>query len=373
MSLWFIILVCVFFSFSNAWLFSGPDCDELTNCVSCTRTKSWSGERCRWCYRTSTCHAHGSLVNKCSRAEDVANPVKCNKIVHAKYNKNLAYKLVFLSALAYSPDVAKSLSGASEVKTFHLVKQVIKSCSGGAFCSGFVAVSRSKKAIAIAFRGTKHLQQLITQMRRVLIEPKASFKTGGKVQVYFKEAFEVVWIDLQHYVYEQINKYPNYKICVTGHSLGGAIASLASAVIAFERKTPKDILVLYTFGQPRVGNYDYALAHDRLVPQSFRVTHYRDVVVHLPTCTVLAPGTPCISLGGGPYHHGKEIFYENEIMTKDSPYKLCDGLPYNEDLSCSNYPLIWSKCFSGELSKCIDDHQYYFGIIVGNWWKKIQV
>ena len=67
----------------------------------------------------------------------------CNKIVYAKYDKNLAYKLVFLSAFAHSPDVAKYLIGASEVKTFHLVKQVIKSCSRGAFYSGFVAVSHS--------------------------------------------------------------------------------------------------------------------------------------------------------------------------------------------------------------------------------------
>ena len=372
MCLRFLIFVCVFVGFSSAWLFSGPDCDEMKDCVSCTRTKSWSRERCRWCYRTSTCHAHGSLVNKCSRAEYVAYPVSCNKIVHAKYDKNLAYKLVFLSALAYSPDVAKYLSGASELKTFHLVKQVIKSCSGGAFCSGFVAVSYSKKAIVIAFRGTQHFEQLITEMRRVLTEPKQSFQAGGKVQAYFKEAFEVVWKDLQHYVYEQMKKYPNYQVWVTGHSLGGALASLASTVIAFARKTAKYNLVLYTFGQPRVGNYDYAFAHDSLVPQSFRLTHYRDIVVNLPTCRT-APGAPCIALGGGPYHHGKEIFYENKIMTKDSPYKLCDGLPYNEDLRCSNNPLIWSKCFSTELPKCIDDHRYYFGIRVGTWWKKIQI
>ncbi|XP_028400147.1 lipase ZK262.3-like [Dendronephthya gigantea] len=367
-----LIFVCVSFSFSKGWLFSGPNCDELKDCVSCARTESWSGKRCRWCYRTSTCHAHGSLVNKCSRAENVVKSANCDKIVYARYDKTVAYKLVFLSALAYSPDVAKYLSGASEVKSFHLVKQVIKSCSGGALCSGFVAVSHSEKAIAIAFRGTQHFEQLITEMRRVLTEPKQSLQAGGKVQAYFKQVFQVVWKDLENYVYEQIKKYPNYKVWVTGHSLGGAIASLASTTIAFEQKTPKNNLLLYTFGQPRVGNYDYAFAHDSLVPQSFRLTHYRDIAVHLPTCKT-APGAPCIALGGGPYHHGKEIFYKNEIMTKDSPYKLCDGLPYNEDLGCSNNPLIWSKCFSTELSKCIDDHRYYFGIRVGKWWKKMQI
>ena len=72
--------------------------------------------------------------------------------------------------------------------------------------------------------------------------------------------------------------------------------------------------MLYTFGQPRVGNYDYPLAL----------------------------GTPCIALGGWPYHHGKEFFYSEENMVESSPYKLCEGLPHNKDLGCSNNPLVWS-------------------------------
>ena len=136
-------------------------------------------------------------------------------------------------------------------------------------------------------------------------------------------AFKAVWHDLQKYVNEEVKKNPSYSVWVTEHSLGGALASLASTLIMFEGKTPKDNLMLYTFGQPRVGNYDYALTHDGLVPLSFRVTHYRDIVVHLPTCLAIAPGTPCIAFGSWPYHHGKEIYYRDEIMTKSSPYKTC--------------------------------------------------
>ena len=40
---------------------------------------------------------------------------------------------------------------------------------------------------------------------------------------------------------------------MTGHSLGGALASLASTLIIYEGETSKDDLMLYTFGQPRVG------------------------------------------------------------------------------------------------------------------------
>ena len=166
-------------------------------------------------------------------------------------------------------------------------------------------------------------------------------------------------------------RYRNYKVWVTGHSLGGALASLASTVLSYETRTPKNNLFLYTFGQPRVGDYQYAFQHDKLVPISFRVTHYRDPVVHLPTCKTLAPGTPCIGYIGKPYHHGKEIYYGNAVMTKTSSYKRCQGLPHNEDLKCSNNPRVWLQCFAGikALNNCINDHKVYFGVDVGVWCK----
>ena len=370
MTFLYVLLVCISLSDSNAWLLSGPDCDDQKDCVSCTSTKSWSGQNCRWCPRRSTCHTFGSLENKCSQAENIIESNDCSKIVYRRYDNNLAYKMIFLCSIAYSNNVARYLPRATEVNTFHLVKQVTKPCSGGAFCSGFVAVSHSEKSIAVAFRGTEHSQQLVNEILRILTEPKQVFETGGRVQRYFLHAFEVVWSDLQNHVYEQLRKHPSYKVLVTGHSLGGAIASIASTVIAFKKKTTKDNLLLYTFGQPRVGNHEYALSHDTLVPLSYRVTHYRDIVVNLPTCKTVPPA-PCISVGGGPYHHGKEIYYPNEIMTRYSPYKTCIGLPYNEDLSCSNNPKVWLKCFSSQFSKCIDDHQQYFGISVGTWWENL--
>ena len=363
----FVVLACLSLSYSSGNdKCSTGDCHSQRDCVSCTNTKSWSGENCRWCPRDQACHAQASLANECSRAENIINPNDCDTIVHAEYDKHLAYKMIFLSALAYSDDVAKYIPKATEVDKFHLVSQIKQPCSGDAVCSGFVAVSHSQKAIAIAFRGTEHLKQLVTEVLHVLTQPKSLFSAGGKVQGYFLDAFQTIWKDLKNHAYKSMKSYPNYKIWVTGHSLGGALASLASTAIMSEGKASKHNLMLYTFGQPRVGNYDYALAHDKLVPQSFRVTHYRDVVVHLPTCTKYDVHQPCISVGGGPYHHGKEIYYDNAVMIKDSPHKICKGLPHNEDLNCSNDSV--KKCATSP-GKCIDDHKKYFGISVGTWWK----
>lgn len=65
-------------------------------------------------------------------------------------------------------------------------------------------------------------------------------------------------------VQERLNKDPNLRISVTGHSLGGAQASLAAVHLIKEGIVPQAKLELYTFGQPRVGNSQFAFEFDRV-------------------------------------------------------------------------------------------------------------
>jgi triacylglycerol lipase len=50
-----------------------------------------------------------------------------------------------------------------------------------------------------------------------------------------------------------LDKYPTAEIFVTGHSLGGALAVLAAVDIK-HNISPESEVILYTYGQPRVGN-----------------------------------------------------------------------------------------------------------------------
>ena len=52
-----------------------------------------------------------------------------------------------------------------------------------------------------------------------------------------------------------LKKYRGSSIYVTGHSLGGAIATVAALDIRHTYDAPMKV---YTFGQPRVGNALYA-------------------------------------------------------------------------------------------------------------------
>lgn len=102
-------------------------------------------------------------------------------------------------------------------------------------------------------------------------------------------------------------------IYVTGHSLGGAIATLAAADLY--SLTPD--LTLYTFGSPRVGDLTFATYFDKIVPDTWRIVHKNDLVPHIPQRFL------------GFRHVSREVWYYGE----GSQFKQCNG---GEDDSCSN-------------------------------------
>ena len=117
-----------------------------------------------------------------------------------------------------------------------------------------------------------------------------------------------------------IDRYPGFNVQINGHSLGGAIASLTSAALVYDKVLREEKKSLYTFGMPRVGVKEYTASHDKLVNNSWRVVHYKDVISHLPTCTIV---TGC-DLTNGPYHHRTEVFYPSVNMIKSSPKIVCE-------------------------------------------------
>ena len=106
---------------------------------------------------------------------------------------------------------------------------------------------------------------------------------SGKVNTYFLSTFKRIWDAGMKNDFLALQKaYPNYKILVTGHSLGGALASIAAATISYNECASAEDIKLITFGQPRVGNSEYAASMDKLVPNTLRVVNGRDPVVQVP-------------------------------------------------------------------------------------------
>ena len=106
-------------------------------------------------------------------------------------------------------------------------------------------------------------------------------------------------------------KYPGYSILVTGHSLGGALATLSTYLgitCEMDGKDPpfKDRLVyVYTFGEPRVGNYPFAADYDARNGNHYRLIYNRDPVPHVALHGDQCPHDPTWqSMGHGCVWHG---------------------------------------------------------------------
>ena len=107
-------------------------------------------------------------------------------------------------------------------------------------------------------------------------------------------------------------QYPGYQLIVTGHSLGGAVATLAGLTLLNAGYSP----TVYSFGSPRVGNAPFAAYTSKILVYNYRVTHYRDLIPHIPPRSLH-------------YLHTGEEVYED----KDHILTMCTQV---EDPSCAD-------------------------------------
>jgi len=86
-------------------------------------------------------------------------------------------------------------------------------------------------------------------------------------------------------IYEQIDKikskYTIKQLIATGHSLGGALALIAGLEMKMNYGNLFEVHV-HNFGQPRVANANLAQFMKSKLNSIFRVTHYQDLVPHVP-------------------------------------------------------------------------------------------
>ncbi|WKY09975.1 hypothetical protein Q1695_002376 [Nippostrongylus brasiliensis] len=179
-------------------------------------------------------------------------------------------------------------------------------------CHGYTAWDPVEKAVIIAFRGTSTGMQMTDEIMS-FFRHKVQFFDNGYLFKYFHDAFFFLWNGgLEQQVRTLKYQYPDYKVYVTGHSLGAAIAAIsASYLVKWNMWTPETVR-LVTFGQPRTGDYDFATWHDATFPYSYRIIHHRDPVPHIPPR--LGPDRV--------FHHRYEVWYNNN-MTVGEPYQLC--------------------------------------------------
>jgi hypothetical protein len=194
--------------------------------------------------------------------------------------------------------------------------------------------------VVIAFRGTeKKISDWLTDLKA-----KPAEKYGAKVHTGFLEAFTVN-TDQQNRTVEdivrEIKDSPKVKdrngntlpLFITGHSLGGALALMATRLQAYDITG-----ACYTYGAPRIADYDF---FKDLKTPVYRVVNSSDVVPRVP------PGAGMILLihlvrslswvtGFVPMVSSMFKWLENKL-DKLNGYRHCGDLRYLTDVATGRF------------------------------------
>ncbi|KAF8628988.1 hypothetical protein AX15_003610 [Amanita polypyramis BW_CC] len=100
-----------------------------------------------------------------------------------------------------------------------------------------------------------------------------------KIRVH--TGFLISWCSIAPEVIElliaQAHSHPHYDLVTVGHSLGGALATLAA--VSLKLKFPDHKVRTYSYGSPRVGNKEFAdFINTNFGKDAFRVVHTSDGV-----------------------------------------------------------------------------------------------
>jgi predicted lipase len=174
-----------------------------------------------------------------------------------------------------------------------------------------VGYSATHNAVIAAFRGSVDVKNWIANLDGTQVAyPKCS---GCNVHQGFYNAYAEVSATVKGQVQLILSKYRTAGVYVTGHSLGGALATLAALDI---KSTFGRVDQFYTYGEPRVGNAAFASYFAGAFP-IYRVVHYADIVPHVPPYGLF-----------GYTHGGTQIWYTEDMQT----YQSCTA----EQTTCMN-------------------------------------
>ncbi|KAM0479979.1 hypothetical protein ACHAPX_004558 [Trichoderma viride] len=141
---------------------------------------------------------------------------------------------------------------------------------------GFVAVDSAHQLIVLSVRGSNNLRNFITDVTFAFSD--CAFADGCEVHDGFNDAWNEIADAATAAISQAVAANPGFSIVTTGHSLGGAVATLAAA----DLRTQGYSIDIYTYGSPRVGNDVFANFVTAQPGGEFRVTHVDDPVPRLP-------------------------------------------------------------------------------------------
>ena len=131
----------------------------------------------------------------------------------------------------------------------------------------FAYVITKGDVIYISFRGTGQFvewfgnietsQDNYTMSKKIYVNTPSFMRSNHGIMLHhgFLGTYNRISSQIIGIVQTLMDTNPNYRICITGHSMGGSVASIFASQFHFMGY--RDI-VCYLFGTPRTGNYAFA-------------------------------------------------------------------------------------------------------------------
>lgn len=200
---------------------------------------------------------------------------------------------------------------------------------------GFIGYLPSDDSIYVVFKGSDSIRNWVSNLNTDKDKYRAFPECKCRVHDGFQNVTESVQDEVVEHVSFLMTVYPTAQIKTTGHSLGAAIAQLMAMALEANGIHVDQVL---NFGQPRVGDKDYANFTDNMITNQWRHTHHKDIVPHVP------PSDWPFS-----FHQQSTEVFEHP----DETYKICGP---GEDKNCSDQYLLFG----------LEDHLHYMGQCMGD-------
>lgn len=246
------------------------------------------------------------------------------------YNKDQANTCVYLSGAAYCGKENYETMVLRGPATGFVYKETLYDIKTD--LQGYIGYLVSKKSIYVVLRGSSSVLNWLDDLQIRLVDYASWPTCNCKVHNgFYKSALSVTNRTLETVTILK-KKFPTYTVIITGHSYGASTAQL----IGMELEKAGINVEIYNYGQPRVGESNYAGFVNTVIQDYWRFTHDKDVVPHVPP-----------SAGLGYLHSCREVF-ESET----GKLRVCSEADC-EDPSCANqYSISETNA---------DDHSYYLG------------
>lgn len=178
----------------------------------------------------------------------------------------------------------------SDVVNFDAAPSVIN--SGGSDRINAALVGKNAAGIIVAFRGTippTDVDSIPDWLEDFFVEPTACGVLPGKVHSGFCHDIQSIISSVTAAV-KALDPSPN-EVFVTGHSKGGALASLGAYLLIQAGVAVQQVV---TFASPRTGDPDFRAGYQKVIPNQIRYENYGDLVPLVPPSAPFIPGLAAV-------------------------------------------------------------------------------